>query len=511
MTLLRTLCCLAAGILLLACQSPSSDSRSEATAVPDPRKQTALAGISSLSAAEAVSFKESRRLVAHVPVTGEIASTDRRLDDGTLADVWLYEGQRGERLRIHLRSSGFDAYLAVLGRHASGPRLVGSDDDGGRGTDALLSVTLPEEEVYVIATNTAVPGQRGRYELLVESDARTSPEEEQPSAPDVSSAEPAGMSQIDYTALYPGGGAPSDRYALLVGIDDYPGRQNDLSSSVLDVQLMRTVLVESMGFPASNVVLLTNRDASRSHVLAAFARHLGQAGPDGTALFYLSGHGLQLHANLGVRAPLDTEEDQVDEAFLVWGRGESSSVILDDELGLLARQLTTDRALLILDTCHSGTGSRGAEGSSRVKQVPMDSLEALALPSDREVLKAASVSAATRETDASSSFASSSGVQELLRRPTRHLLLTAARADEIALAGAGDQTKDGQIRTSIFTHFLAEELRGAPPEMTFDALIQTVQQHTSAYVRARAGMSQTPQLEGTAGSERVHTYLGGSG
>ncbi|MEL6615419.1 MAG: caspase family protein, partial [Bacteroidota bacterium] len=92
--------------------------------------------------------------------------------------------------------------------------------------------------------------------------------------------------------------APADgRFALLVGISDYPGTRDDLPSGEHDVEAMRRVLVERYGYRPENVRTLLDRDATRGAIRAAIGTHLGQART--TALLYVSAHGVRLGFNPG--------------------------------------------------------------------------------------------------------------------------------------------------------------------------------------------------------------------
>ena len=443
-------------------------------------------------------------------VTGRITSSDARLADGSAFDRWTYNAQAGERVTFTLRSSAFDAYLGVAQERNGQTRMLGRDDDSAGGTDAQLTVTFPEAEVYSVVANTLRPGEAGAYTLQATrapSGGSSVPDGVGPTLRTDAGTGTTPPDASQYAARYATDGDPADRYALLVGIDDYPGARADLPSSVLDVQTMKDVLVGSLGFPEENVVTITDAEATRNHILTAFARHLGQAGPDGRAVFYFSGHGTQLDGNEGVTAPLDNESDNVDEAFAVWDDdGRSSSLILDDELGLLTDQLTTSHAMIVLDACHSGTGTRGRSDSPLVeKRVPLDSLTNLVRPT--AYLKGAGDTPAL---DASATTDDVS-VGDVLARPQRHILLTAARADEKALAGSGGRIKDPRmLEASAFTHFLAEQLRAADASTTFADLMTEVQRQTLSYAQSRAGQSQTPQVEGNAQSQRVADFLGAS-
>lgn len=461
------------------------------------------------------------RLSPDAPASGRLDASDDRLPDGSYFDPWYVEGNAGETVTITLRSSDFDAYLGMGLRQNGRFQPIAEDDDNGggpQGTDARLRVELPESGTYTVLANTRYADERGTYTIALETDGAAADPDGGPTDPsriaatsDAATAAPT-ADAIDYAARYPGGGDPSDRYAVLVGIDDYPGTDNDLPSSVLDVALMKETLVESMGFAEDNVVTITDQEATRDHVLNAVVRHLGQAGPDGTAVFYFSGHGIQLDRNAGITAPLDDEEDDVDEAFVLWGHTEAASLVLDDELGLITGQLDTDHALVILDACHSGTGTRGpASTDLPIKQVTLDEMgDRLAFPDDAAFLKStadlrALGGAPSGEDPPAPS--SSAGVSELLAQSRQHVLLSAARAEETALAGAGAEAKSTDVRASVFTHFLVEALQSAAPETTFEAMMEQVQQQVHGFTRARAGTAQTPQLEGGARTTSIHSFL----
>lgn len=256
--------------------------------------------------------------------------------------------------------------------------------------------------------------------------------------------------------------AVDHRYAVLVGINDYPGDTEDLPSGGHDVEAMREVLVGHFGYRPANILVLRDREASRGQIRQVIQTHLAQAGPDGSALFYFSGHGLQLDGNAGV----DIEADDQDEALYVWAdAGERSSAIVDDELGAWVGGLATDRVLVVLDACHSGTATRGPEGW----------IYGLAPKGVRYADVAPVLDAPTRpEVPPVSAL--------------RHTLLAAARDQEVALSGLpGDP--------SLFTAVLTDALRESEPNLELADLMRGVRRIVQA--RSRQFRSEhTPQLEG---------------
>lgn len=104
-------------------------------------------------------------------IDGYLSRTDPTLDGGEPFHLYRYQGRRGERVSISLRSSDFDSYLVLGtpgGRHGVGNVLT-RDDDGGGGRDSHIEFTLPEDRVYVIRVNPLGAGE-GEYVLDVDSD-----------------------------------------------------------------------------------------------------------------------------------------------------------------------------------------------------------------------------------------------------------------------------------------------------------------------------------------------------
>jgi hypothetical protein len=104
-------------------------------------------------------------------VTGRLDVNDPTLDDGSAFEYYEFSGAAGDRLVLQMRSQAFDAYLSVMALDTDWSQ---SDDDGGRGTDAELHVTLPHEGQYVVVANSLEPGEFGEYSLSVERATPTS-------------------------------------------------------------------------------------------------------------------------------------------------------------------------------------------------------------------------------------------------------------------------------------------------------------------------------------------------
>jgi hypothetical protein len=101
-------------------------------------------------------------------VNGTLSATDPVADDDSHYDAFAIQGTAGERLRITMRSSAFDAFLAFGQGTAAAFETIDTNDDGpGMNTDAQLDVTLPSSGRFVIRANSLGAGQTGAYTLTV--------------------------------------------------------------------------------------------------------------------------------------------------------------------------------------------------------------------------------------------------------------------------------------------------------------------------------------------------------
>ncbi len=162
----------------------------------------------------------------------------------------------------------------------------------------------------------------------------------------------------------------SVKRALIIGIGKYevlprlPGSKND-------IELVRQVLLSRYGFSDNNIHVVRDEAATRVGVLSALNKIVKEAGPDDVVYIHYSGHGSQVQDLNG-----DEPDDQLDETIVPQdGRTEGVPDITDDELEAILSRLKTSQAVVVLDSCHSGTATRGLE--VRVRSVPADDRIAL--------------------------------------------------------------------------------------------------------------------------------------
>ena len=93
---------------------------------------------------------------------------------------------------------------------------------------------------------------------------------------------------------------PSRRkFALLIGINQYPGRVlgkalNPLQGCVTDVQLQRQLLVHRFGFAPSDIVMLIDAEATQAAIVESLYRLTQTATPNDCVVVHFSGYGGQL-------------------------------------------------------------------------------------------------------------------------------------------------------------------------------------------------------------------------
>lgn len=423
------------------------------------------------------------RLAVGEALVRRLTGSEPRLGDGSPYDLFVVPVQRGQIVVIDMTSEDFDAYLSVGVITGGSLAPMAQDDDSGGGTNARVQFEVPRDmELGVLAT-TFDPQGRGSYEVAASAAVQA----------DAASSEPPG----GWSALYDDSDTdPNDKFALLVGIDDYPGSDNDLGSCVADTRLMRQLLVDRLGFKPQNIITIHDAQATRDHIIAAFRSHLSKAGPDGRALFYFSGHGLQLPENVGIT---DDEPDRQDEAISVWGHDRNSSIIVDDEISWLVQQLPSRHMTVILDSCHSGTASRGPEWPFRGKTVKWEQV------ADRVTLPQAYL---TQGQPDGAAAAASDGVSKAafeFQLPLDHILLAAARSDQLAESRASGWPTHGGT-ASTFTYFLVRELEEGQLQRSWEEVIDSVRQRIREYANGAQGL-QEPQAEGQDAGESVAAWL----
>ena len=264
-----------------------------------------------------------------------------------------------------------------------------------------------------------------------------------------------------------------NRYALLVGVSDYPSlkgparQQSKLPGVRKDIENMQRSLL-GMGWNPKSVISLLDEKASGAMVRGVLKIFQRQVEKDDLVLVFVSGHG----------APKEYSLSGFGRPILADDTGEDDPSTLDFwELQSLVRNLSCDRAVFIIDTCHAG----GAASKLQTVEISASGFNA---------------GAATAGPNGAS--------MARLGDPNKHLaVITASRADEVS----GD-TANGGVFTLTFLDGL-QRTKGTQP------LGRVVAQHVAPTVvqfsrenckRQGAGCKfpqQTPELHHTGRGDQI--------
>lgn len=258
-------------------------------------------------------------------------------------------------------------------------------------------------------------------------------------------------------------GERSGKVALLVGIDDYQSPEiNDLGGCVNDVTRMEELLKTKFGFENEDILTLKNDEATGKEIVARFRDHLIRyAQEDKVAVFHFSGHGSRMKDIGG------DETDGYDETIVPQdSRMPGQFDISDDTLNGLLNELleVTDNATIVLDCCHSGTGTK-------------DLSVARIIPDD------------PRPAPPESKFAVPDGGRgaNKLMGLQRAALIYGCRADQYSF----EFTSPEHGRSGALTHFFCDVIENSEGQLTYRDVMDQVELLVNAQFRY-----QQPQLEG---------------
>lgn len=153
----------------------------------------------------------------------------------------------------------------------------------------------------------------------------------------------------------------SRKLAMLVGVNQYPVGVTPLRGCLTDVRMQKELLVHRFGFDPANILTLENQAATRQNLLDAFESHLiDQAQPGDVVVFHFSGHGSLVRDP----DPIPTALAGYNGSLLPYDArlnlsGNQVNDIMGKTLFLLMANLKTDQVTVMLDSCHSGGGTRG--------------------------------------------------------------------------------------------------------------------------------------------------------
>ena len=281
-------------------------------------------------------------------------------------------------------------------------------------------------------------------------------------------------------------------YALLVGIDRYAPPIPALQGCANDINAIETYLQSQITgeWTLQPPRKLIDRQATRQAIVDGFQQYLTQAGNEDIALFYYSGHGGQ------EPAPPEfwhLEPDRLDETLVCYdSRTPGNYDLADKELRYLLSLVAENnpQIVVILDCCHSGSGTRNIPQGVRL--APQDirerNLSSFIFAQDRAFSNLLSAS------------------EKIERKKTgfnlpkgRHILFAACRDYQYAKEYRGD---DGTTR-GAFSYFLLKSLEQTNGSLSYLDLARNIE----ASIKGKV-LEQVPQLEATNPEDLKKLFLG---
>lgn len=164
--------------------------------------------------------------------------------------------------------------------------------------------------------------------------------------------------------------APVHKFAVIIGIvyDNYEFGWINFADK--DAAAVYSLLTQKMGFPAENVILLQNSEASRNNITDALDWLVDNPDVDENSevVIYYSGHGVRSGPGVGMNIPeLPSAYALAPFDFMNYDFKKGAGLIWDTELADKLSQISPAKMWVSIDSCSSGGFLRpGITGPNRI-------------------------------------------------------------------------------------------------------------------------------------------------
>lgn len=256
--------------------------------------------------------------------------------------------------------------------------------------------------------------------------------------------------------------------SLHMGINNYPGTQNDLSGCVNDASDWQAAL-DARGFKTR---LILDTEATKANMQAEISKIVSDTGRDDIAVITYSGHGTWVPDEDG------DELDSRDEALCPYDTTQGQ-ILTDDELyNIFCERARGARIIFISDSCHSGTVAKastfipGTESDNWNFQKTRFLSPAFYIQDDAKLLKRALQVEKTR-------------AKSIIRAAT--VLLSGCKDDEYSYDAWFNGRPNG-----AFTYAALQTLKDLPPTASYSQWYKKIRE-----ILPHVNYPQTPQLSGS--------------
>ena len=159
----------------------------------------------------------------------------------------------------------------------------------------------------------------------------------------------------------------ADKWAVVVGVSEFADKSINLKYAAKDASDFRTFLVDKCHFAPDHVRLLTNEQATKENVLDLLGDSFlpRVALPDDLVVIYFSSHGSASDLDLRGVNYLVAHDTAVDRLY-------STGIDLQTLSNIVKTRIHCNRALIILDACHSGGASDTNDSKGLVRTSNVD-------------------------------------------------------------------------------------------------------------------------------------------
>jgi len=236
------------------------------------------------------------------------------------------------------------------------------------------------------------------------------------------------------------------KIALLVGVADYRGEEDDLFGIDKDIARMKKIF-EREGFQVK--ILYDGDSLNLLKELSSYSKKLSFMD---SFIFYYTGHGCSVKDING------DENDGKDEGIIL-SNGNINKKLIDDTLHSYFSKIKAKK-LIIFDSCYSGTVSKSINYKFKVKSLPSKSI--------------------------TSSFITSKNIfKENLDINNTYIVLSSSEDDEESLS-----SKRGSLFTKIFSEIFLEYKMES-----FTSLVDRIRKRILFFCRKENFLPQHPKIE----------------
>lgn len=291
---------------------------------------------------------------------------------------------------------------------------------------------------------------------------------------------------ISALLIFAAGSFAQTKRALIIAIGDYPEPNKNgwrPINSLNDVPLIQNALIKQ-GFPAGNISVIIDTAATKKGIEKALDKLIQSSARGDVVVVHISSHGQQLEDD-----NVNEEADGLDEAIVPYGAVYSidksiyskvaTGYFRDDLFGEKVAQLRnrlgkSGDLLVIIDACHSGSGTRGGVALARGNNSPI-------ISGNFEKKKIASTK------DPNGVFKESTRTKLNIADAATYVVLSGAQAQELNFECLDDQNKP----VGSLSYAFSKAISNLEGKITYRALFAQIE----GVMRDKAP-KQKPVLEG---------------